>query len=336
MVRSSLAVRRGFTLVELLVVIAIIAILIGLLLPAVQKVREAANRARCQNNLKQIGLAAHNYHDAQGSLPPGLNAVLVEGSSPIKVRLFANWGIYLLPYIEQSALFNNYDMTNPQVEVGTGAGTISGGNRTVIQTYVSTYACPNDMNPRKDLIPFGLGSTRRAGSYRGVGGSTPVVGSGNGTYGEFGVGPLELDNKAPYERRGPLHIAIGKWRPEKIVTISDGTSETLMVGEYYTTTGTNWTTYWGFSANTQASISTTQSTSTAYYGTDYDKCVQSAATGGLGGDYRNCQRGWGSLHTGAINFANCDGSVRSISTTVAPSVFGQLSTIANGEIVPTF
>ena len=127
--------RVAFTLIELLVVMAIIAILIGLLLPAVQKVREAAARISCQNNLKQLGLALHAYHDSYSKLPSGYTAsgAYVNGTTDTSPGWA--WGAFILPYLEQSNLYSQFN-TNQPVQ-----------NSLAIQNVVKTYLCPSDIVP---------------------------------------------------------------------------------------------------------------------------------------------------------------------------------------------
>src|SRR5262245_14174517 len=134
---TSMNIRRerpGFTLIELLVVIAIIGVLIALLLPAVQQAREAARRIQCTNNLKQIALASHNYHDANGVFPPVR-----------KGCCWGTWNIFLLPYIEQTAAFNAWNTAGNNVVGPDGTHRYFGVvNQTVANMNISAYLCPSD------------------------------------------------------------------------------------------------------------------------------------------------------------------------------------------------
>src|SRR5947199_5924221 len=145
--------RRAFTLIELLVVIAIIGVLVGLLLPAVQKVREAANRAKCTNNLHQIGLALHNYHDSYNVFPFGKGPDY-RGKIP-GVPVYPRWSVHtlLLPYIEQDNLFRSIDLNFPPETPGMEGPIINfmpayqnpaRQNADACRTVVQTYLCPSD------------------------------------------------------------------------------------------------------------------------------------------------------------------------------------------------
>lgn len=129
--------RRGFTLIELLVVIAIIGVLIGLLLPAVQRVREAANRASCLNNLKQIGIAMHNYQLAVGGLPPARTS-----EAPLH-----GWAVWILPYLEQGNIFNDYDQT---------ANWFDPVNQKAVTTGIKSLRCPSTPNPDRADFTRGM------------------------------------------------------------------------------------------------------------------------------------------------------------------------------------
>jgi prepilin-type N-terminal cleavage/methylation domain-containing protein len=315
--------RGGFTLIELLVVIAIIAILIGLLLPAVQKVREAAARMSCQNNLKQMGLALHNYHDSRGKLPPG---VAYWGSNN---DYGTCWSIEILPYIEQDNLFKNYNQT----VVNQNAA-----NQPVNQTAVKTYMCPSDPVAGVLVAPEsgnGSGVNYMTSSYRGVSGMTNTTGQGNAFWDIAQGPPGGFAAGGGTNLIGILHVTnISGLGQEKLQSILDGTSNTLMVGEYYTRTNTRRTSFWAYSY-TSYCVSTVSgfAAGAPYLVADYVKCstATTATPPGLGGGIDNCKRAFGSFHTSGMNFVLGDGSVRMISNSVDPIVLGAMATINNGE-----
>ena len=196
--------RRGFTLIELLVVIAIIAILVALLLPAVQQAREAARRSQCKNNLKQIGLALHNYHDTHGSFPPGYIARYVSATDPASAETgpgFA-WGTMILPFLDQSPTYNqlnfSLDATDP--------ANIDAGRQVL-----SVFVCPSDTAPGTFTVSDGTNDYQLASAnYVGI----------------YGYGSVTM---AP-GRPDPAGILYRNSRT-RMRDIVDGTSNTLLVGE---------------------------------------------------------------------------------------------------------
>jgi len=285
--------QRGFTLIELLVVIAIMAILIALLLPAVQQAREAARRLSCKNNLKQIGLAIHNYHAVYRALPMATHWF----SDP-------NWKLYsaftaILPYVEQSSLFNKY---NPNVKSSDAL------NAEAVKQRVSVYLCPSMTFPRP--VPnTACGETRAPSSYAVCVGSTSAWGPNhNGAIVRHSDGPTRFRD------------------------ITDGTSNTLMVGEldyglknYFYTSGP-------CEGQLRGGV---PEWSTGYPG------YSIASTVGLFNSDRlvngfNEYETFRSDHPGGAHFCLVDGSVRFVSENIDAGLLDALATRAGKEVVREF
>jgi prepilin-type N-terminal cleavage/methylation domain-containing protein/prepilin-type processing-associated H-X9-DG protein len=312
--------RLAFTLIELLVVIAIIAILIGLLLPAVQKVRAAAQRMTCQNNLKQLAIAVHTYHDANGFIP-------VNGPGCTFSSDSTNWSwlTRILPYIEQGNLY---------VTCGITKNAPFNANQTVIVTKVETFLCPSNMTGNgtpqtgdPDLGGLALGQT----NYKGVCGSNWMwagflprtvcstcsppndtgngLDQGNGIFYRFdGVDPSVLKAAGYSVGHGPI----------KMISIEDGTSNTLMIGE--DVPSMNLWCSWPYGNHTVG---------TCALPPNY---LQSDGTPFPSNQWWNVYS-FRSKHSGGVNFAMADGSVRFISDTIALDLYHRLATYNGGEPV---
>jgi prepilin-type N-terminal cleavage/methylation domain-containing protein/prepilin-type processing-associated H-X9-DG protein len=336
------ATPRGFTLIELLVVIAIIAILIGLLLPAVQKVREAAARISCTNNLKQIGIALHAHHDTRGTLPPGGTYYNVCCSPPT----YTNWAVEILPYIEQDNLYKRYR----QNELNT-----STNNNLVGRERVKTYECPSDtLTGRLEAPASGPGSGQQwmHGSYRAISGKMNLA-IGHGAWDSFEPQLWPAPNRMDKSFRSFLH-AIGvpyngvpatqpnvtsagqhisaMGGPENFAAATDGLSNTLMIGEYTSHTTTRRATFWAYTyaSYNQSSIGAESRLFGKHYGANSTDRTGCWGIPGLYGD-QACKRAINSGHLNGANFTMGDGSVRFISYTADINLLQNMATMSAGE-----
>jgi len=327
--------RKGFTLIELLVVIAIIAILIGLLLPAVQKIREAANRMKCSNNLKQLGLAAHNFESSFGTLPPG------EWTRPVTGTSRPSLSAVILAYVEQSNKFAQFDFTQ---DVTVAA------NANARKQDVPIFLCPSD--PSSERYNDGTGVTGRISYFGSIGAVADSRLVDDPRSGPFGV---------------QANIAGDTPNGISLAALTDGTSNTAMFSEVMRSTG--WTAGTiTHTTNTQhPDLSTaltdgrtatgcaggTVSIRINYVGLQYyrgginhqsfythtlppnwnrktDSTTQKYTCGD--GSFRRAHIAASSYHSGGVNVCLGDGSVRFVRDSIDFTLWQAVGTKGNGEV----
>jgi prepilin-type N-terminal cleavage/methylation domain-containing protein len=311
----------GFTLVELLVVIAIIGILVGLLLPAVQAAREAARRMQCSNNLKQLGLAAHNYLDAQKSLPAGFitnypaGALNTAAMMSVTQRTHWSWGTFILPYIEQTALYNL--ITPGPLEMHQVLATPAG--RTALTTPLASFVCPSDAGPALNNFDASL-------SFAPTNSSAPWYNrhvTSNGTdriaiaKSNYVMSACSSVSTTPpvWPQYGPA-TGVG-WLNSRcrLGELTDGTSNTILFGERafrYAQVPYGAANALGFSSsvNTPGTSAGIKAAAMCVLGLAYDGINWSAT------NQIHQPRGYSSNHTGGAMFALGDGSVHFISENI--------------------
>lgn len=319
--------RRGFTLIELLVVIAIIAILIALLLPAVQQAREAARRSSCKNNLKEIGLALHNYHDVHICFPPGY----VDSGAQVNVNQgHWSWTVMIFPYLDQGPLFEQLDVGDVTVAAQLSA------KLSLFQQELTSYRCPSDVGNQLNSAPGNVRDIQDTnGTFRSI--STNNYVAANNSW--------ELRRNASSDPTTGANGMFSRNSSKRFRDMSDGSSNIIMVGERASQVT-------GFETHSAVLFAIKDSTGTGWNdvtegGTLPDNDLSYALGGGLtriNQPTANGRQGFSSPHSGGVQVLMGDGRVRFIneniqhnnSTNVVDSTFERLIGIDDNQPVGEF
>jgi prepilin-type N-terminal cleavage/methylation domain-containing protein/prepilin-type processing-associated H-X9-DG protein len=338
--------RTGFTLIELLVVISIIAVLIALLLPAVQAAREAARRAQCTNNLKQIGLALHNYHTANNTFPLGTTMQLIAPGSTTMYQ-WNTWSIHaqLLPYLEQTPIYNAINFCYPPEDSAIGQAI----SNTVMLVKINSFLCPSDSNAGKSFINSYYGSlgssvgyitqTQSSGLFaQSICNSIAAVNDGTSNsvaFSERLVGSPNQPDHYPGNGMDNVGPGSGLWWSYDAQTNIPGLTTTLNLCNAawqanintmscYNSAGE----YWAWGTPGMTLFNTIVPPASTQY--PWNSCRSGCS--GCGTDSSNIVNAT-SRHPGGCNVMMADGSVRFVKSSVSLLVWMQLGTISGGETV---
>jgi prepilin-type N-terminal cleavage/methylation domain-containing protein/prepilin-type processing-associated H-X9-DG protein len=315
--RTSARRLRAFTLVELLVVIAIIGVLVALLLPAVQAAREASRRSQCSNNIRQLAIAMHNYHDTNQSFPINYRVRGTNGQSDYATY---SWMQAILPYIEQSNMFNQLTVAGPMSLPN---------NLLVANTPVKTFLCPSDGLTRNGIMNnvSDSGGTKAVTNYKASSGAAwnwTFVNTNNMRWPGDGNGLLHCDGlicSNSYGSTGSTLTSDLMRNMTRFSTITDGTSNTFAIGEAVPA-WSQWT--WWYCQN--ATVATCAIP--LNYRKGIDKLDQYA------GQWNRCF-GFYSLHPAGANFAMCDASVRFVPDNIDTTSYRALATPEGSDTILT-